>query len=435
MRMDKALPNDWKLLKVEDLYQVIGGGTPSTTIPEYWNGNIPWITSADIHGLEDIRPRKKISEYGLTNSATSLVPANSLIVVTRVSLGKVALTNTPLCFSQDSQALIAKDGRVLPKFALYYLSQAAQVFIYQSRGTTISGVTKKQLKELAFPLPPLPEQERIVAKIEELFTQLDAGTAALRRIQAGLKRYKASLLKAACEGRLVEQDPNDEPAEELLRRLGKKPLEGEDLPELPRGWCWVNWDQLVSLSQNGFGKRNSEKGTPTIVLRLADIEDNKTNLAKSRRIKASLEEVEKYRLQNNDILCIRVNGSLENVGRMIIIRDYDESILFCDHFIRFRLVLPELSPFITFYFQADRARKYVELNRVSSAGQNTISQSTLFNFSVPLPPLEEQHRIVNEIERLLSVEAKIEEVVKANIERSSRLRQAILKRAFEGRLV
>ena len=123
-----------------------------------------------------------------------------IIVVTRVSLGKVALTSYPLCFSQDSQALVQKGNHILPEYSLYYLSLATKSFKQQSRGTTISGVTKKQLKDLLVPLPPLPEQERIVERIESLFTQLDAGVSALKRARAALKRYKASVLKAACEG-------------------------------------------------------------------------------------------------------------------------------------------------------------------------------------------------------------------------------------------
>src|SRR3712207_1256144 len=93
-----SLPFGWVWTRVGEIYDIVGGGTPSTEVTEYWTGDIPWITSADILGLKDIRPRKQVTMEAIRKSATNLVPAGSLIVVTRVGLGKVALTETPLCF-------------------------------------------------------------------------------------------------------------------------------------------------------------------------------------------------------------------------------------------------------------------------------------------------------------------------------------------------
>ena len=136
------IPLSWKWSTVGEIFKILSGGTPSTKVDEYWGGDIPWITSANIHGLEDIRPERTITSEGIKNSATNLVPKGSVIVVTRVSLGKVAIADTDICFSQDSQALLPNEY-TLPKYTLYYLSQAAQNFKYRSRGTTISGITKK----------------------------------------------------------------------------------------------------------------------------------------------------------------------------------------------------------------------------------------------------------------------------------------------------
>jgi len=205
--------------RVGELYDIIGGGTPSTKIPEYWDGDIPWITSADIYGVKDVRPRRRVTEKGIQESATNLVPEGSLIVVTRVGLGKVALAQTPLCFSQDSQALVGITLLVYPDYSLYYLSQAVQIFKHQHRGTTIAGVTKKQLSELRYALPPRPEQHRIVEEIERRFSVADQME---KTVEQGLKqaeRLRQSILKRAFEGRLVRQDPTDEPAERLLERI------------------------------------------------------------------------------------------------------------------------------------------------------------------------------------------------------------------------
>ena len=213
------LPKGWTKTNVGQLYDIIGGGTPSTKIEKYWKGNIPWISSADIYDLYDIRPRRSITVEAVKSSATNLVPSESIIVVTRVGLGKIAYTKTPICFSQDSQALVGNNSIIDPHYALYYLSKAVQIFKYSNRGTTISGVTKKQLSELSFFLPPLNEQKRIVAKIESIFGNIDSIEKQVNDAIRSLNMLKQSVLKLAFEGKLVPQDPNDEPASVLLEKI------------------------------------------------------------------------------------------------------------------------------------------------------------------------------------------------------------------------
>ena len=213
------LPKGWTKTNVGQLYDIIGGGTPSTKIEKYWKGNIPWISSADIYDLYDIRPRRSITVEAVKSSATNLVPSESIIVVTRVGLGKIAYTKTPICFSQDSQALVGNNSIIDPHYALYYLSKAVQIFKYSNRGTTISGVTKKQLSELSFFLPPLNEQKRIVAKIESIFGNIDSIEKQVNDAIRSLNTLKQSVLKLAFEGKLVPQDPSDEPASVLLEKI------------------------------------------------------------------------------------------------------------------------------------------------------------------------------------------------------------------------
>ena len=213
------LPKEWLASSVGQLYKIVGGGTPSTKVKRYWNGDILWISSADIHGLYDIRPRRKITPEAIKNSATNLVPTGSIIVVTRVGLGKIARTRTPLCFSQDSHALIGNASFVDPDYILYYLSQAVQFFKHASRGTTISGVTKKQLVNLPLPIAPFNEQKRIASKIESIFDRIDAVERYVESTLNGLDALKKSTLKQAFEGKLVPQDPNDEPAGILLQKI------------------------------------------------------------------------------------------------------------------------------------------------------------------------------------------------------------------------
>ncbi len=202
------LPEGWVWANVGQLYDIVGGGTPSTNIQKYWNGEIPWITSADIHGLKDIRPRKQITIEGIDNSATNLVPDKSIIVVTRVGLGKVALTKLPLCFSQDSQALVNNRSLLFHDYSLYYLSKAVQVFKHEHRGTTIAGVTKKQLAELKIALPSLAEQRIIVQEIERRFSVEEEIETNIEINLLRAEHLRQSILKKAFLGKLITHDVN-----------------------------------------------------------------------------------------------------------------------------------------------------------------------------------------------------------------------------------
>lgn len=198
------LPEGWKWVKVEDICdKIIGGGTPSTKVPDFWSGDIAWITSADIYGTKEIRPRKKITKQAIQSSATNLLPKGNIIVVTRVGLGKLATNDFDLCFSQDSQGLVLNKEIVDKEYTLWYLSNAVQIFKVQNRGTTINGVTKKQLAELAFVLPPIDIQRLIASEIEKRFAEADNMEKTIDESLAKAEALKQSILKQAFEGKLV----------------------------------------------------------------------------------------------------------------------------------------------------------------------------------------------------------------------------------------
>jgi type I restriction enzyme S subunit len=204
--VEVPLPVGWRWTSVGDLFDIVGGGTPSTSVLEYWQGNIPWITSADIHGLTDIQPRKYITEEAIAHSATRLVPVGSIIVVTRVALGKIVITEQPLCFSQDSQALLRKDDSVFPLYALYYLSLAVREFKFKHRGTTIAGVPKNQLASLPFPLPPLNEQHRVVDRLQSILKNVESLLSAGEETSMRMALLERTALAKAFRGELVGRE-------------------------------------------------------------------------------------------------------------------------------------------------------------------------------------------------------------------------------------
>ena len=156
---------EWPLVRLgECCRSILGGGTPSTSREEYWKGNIPWITSADISNIKTAVPRKFITQNAVDESATNLIPQGNIIVVTRVGLGKVLQNSFDVCISQDSQGLIIEDG-IDAGYLAWVLREKVQDFKRVSQGSTIQGVTKKQLAELQIPLPSLEVQRATANRI------------------------------------------------------------------------------------------------------------------------------------------------------------------------------------------------------------------------------------------------------------------------------
>ena len=459
------LPENWVCTTVGGIYDIVSGGTPSTKVSEYWNGDIPWITSADIHNLKDIRPRRCINLKAIQNSATNLVPDGSLIVVTRVGLGKIALTKIPICFSQDSQALIGDQSLISPDYSLYYLSQAVQIFKYRHRGTTIAGVTKKQLSELVFPLSPLPEQHRIVTKIEELFTQLDAGVGALTNTKAQLKRYRQSVLKSACEGRLVPTEAelaraegrDYEPADVLLARIQKERRENWEaekkrkgkksamykepaapgvsgLPELPEGWCWATVEQLNPASRPcayGVLQPGNDVKDGVFLVRVGDISNGRISVQDMKRIKPEIaEQYPRTRLQGGEVLITLVGA----IGRTAVVPASLSGANTARAVGVISLNGNVKAEWVEIWFRNPQKIREIT-SKAHEVARKTLNLEDVRVATVALPPFPEQFRIVAEIERRLSVADETEKTIDQSLKQAERLRQSILKRAFEGKLV
>ncbi len=318
-------------------------------------------------------------------------------------------------------------------------------------GTAIKRIILKRIKTSFIPLPPLSEQHRIVAEIEKQLTRLDAGVAALYRTQARLQRYKAAVLKAACEGRLVPQNPDDEPAAVLLERIltkrreqwtgkGKykepQPPNTDGLSDLPVGWVWARMEQLGGII-GGLTKNQKRKAFPLSMpyLRVANVYADELRLDDVQEVGVKESELERIILEKGDLLVVEGNGSLDQIGRVAI---WDGSISPCvhqNHIIKVRFKPVELAKYILFWLLSKAGREQITRVASSTSGLYTLSLSKVAALPVPLPPLAEQKRIVAEVERRLSVVKKVEAALAANLHRAGRLRQSILKQAFEGRLV
>jgi type I restriction enzyme S subunit len=337
-----------------------------------------------------------------------------------------------------------------------------------------ANVNGSKLKALRVPLPPLAEQRRIMCEVDRHFTRVDAGIAALKRLQANLKRYRASVLKTACEGRLVpteaeiarKEGREYEPAEVLLQRIlkerrgrweesqlakmkakGQEPRDDRwmakyedamklDKGDLPEGWVWATVEMVgdILLGRQRAPQYLTGKWSHSY-LRVANIKDDRIDFDDVETMDFDPEHFAKYCLEPGDIL-VSEGQSPDRVGESAIYGGGVDGLCFQKTLHRFRPV--RSGPSSQFAQIVFRSHVKQGVFRKMASITTNIAHLTLEKFQAapfPLPPLAEQHRIVAEVDRLLSVADTTEQAVRAQLARARRLRQAVLQRAFEGKLV
>ncbi len=395
-----ALPKEWVATTIDYLFDVIGGGTPSTKKTEYWNEvGVPWFSSADIDESGDIAARRHVTTLGLENSTTNIAPKGSIIVVTRVGLGKVAFLKEDMCFSQDNQALLPFVPETLHnRYVFYFLNNAMQTIKYSGRGTTISGITKKQLTDCIFPLPPLAEQRRIVSKIDALFSELDKGVEVLQTVRQQLRTYRQAVLK----------------------------------------WAFARdgfiYRPLTELGDLGRGK---SKHRPRNDQRL--FHGGKYPFVQTGEVKAANGKIKEYTAMYGDFglaqsklwpigtLCITIAANIAETAFLGIEACFPDSIV--GFTANEELVIPK---YVDFFIQSAKQRLWYY---APATAQKNINLNTLENLIVPYCPKIEQEQLVFAIESRLSVCDKLEQIIDENLDKAKALRQSILKKAFAGQLV
>jgi len=323
-------------------------------------------------------------------------------------------------------------------------------------GAGLAHITKGRFEDSFLPCPPLDEQQCIVAEIEKQFTRLDAGLASLKRVQTALKHYRASVLKAACEGRLVpteaelarKENRKYETGEQLLQRILKERREkwnGKDkykepaapdlgqLPSLPEDWTWATAEQLSDASRAityGVIKLGGQVDDGILVLRSSDVRHLRLDLEGVKRISPSIAGAFKRTfLQGNEVL-VTVRGTL---GGVVAVPANCEGFNISREVAMIALVESRLAKFVAVMIGSSPIQLWL-LRRSKGIAYTGINIETLKQLPIPLPPLAEQERIVAEVERRLSVIDEAKAVVTANLQRSARLQQVILTSAFSGQL-
>jgi len=361
------------------------------------------------------------------------------------------LTNG-LGFGSTEFHVLRSTGAVIPEYLFYYVRQES--FRQAAEANMTGSVGQKRvpvefIKNAQLPVPPLSEQKRIVAKVEELLARVNAVRERLAKVPAILKRFRQAVLAAACSGRLTadwrEKNPDVEPVTQLLEQIEEarkiKGLKKEKVllsesGELPPSWVKAQLSFFIESMTNGIYKPAKFYSSDGVVcLRMYNIQDGQVIWKNLKRMNLTSQEIDKYILKTGDILINRVN-SRELVGKAAIIRELKESVIFESKNIRLRLIEKDIMPkFVNYCFMTRMVRDVFEADAKQTVGMATISQPQISHLSLPVPPISEQQEIVRRVEALFKLADVIEKRVAAATVRAERLTQSILAKAFRGELV
>lgn len=408
-------------------------------ITDIQNGAVEWdsVPSCDIRA-EDVS-KYRLSEGDLVFARTGATTGKSFLI-----------RNCPDAVFASYLIRVRASKEVDPRYlALFFQSPDYwQQIEHGKRGIGQPNVNGKILGEIELPLRTIPEQRRIVAEIEKHFTRLEAGVAALRRVQANLKRYRAAVLKAACEGRLVPteaelakaENKKFETGEELLtrilavrrqswqgRRKYKERTATESLPdwELPPGWTWATMPQLGELSR-GKSKhrpRDDERlyGGRYPFIQTGDVRRSGGTIREYTQTYSDF-GLQQGRLWPEGTLCITIAANIAETGILTFQCCFPDSVVgfFQQH-------PPIITRYLEFFLRTAKERI---ASFAPATAQKNINVDILQKVAIPLPPLAEQTRIVAELDTLLTRADEIEMLVRKAMVRSDRLRRSILHSSF-----
>ena len=247
----------WTTLGVIGTWQ--SGGTPSRSNKSYYGGNIPWLKTGDLNDGYITHIPEFITEEAVVNSSAKLNPVGSvLIAMYGATIGKLGILTFPATTNQACCACIEYDA-IDPMFLFYFLLSQRTAFIAKGGGGAQPNISKEIIVKTYIPLPPFLEQQRIVAEIERWFSLIDIIENGKNDLQNIIKQTKNKILDLAIHGKLVSQDPNDEPAIELLKRInpGFTPCDNGHYTQLPEGWAICKMKQITSIT-NGKSQKNVE---------------------------------------------------------------------------------------------------------------------------------------------------------------------------------
>jgi type I restriction enzyme S subunit len=389
----------WPTKPLGELVNFIGGGTPRRDCPDFWGGEIPWASVKDLKSQSLGRTLESITPQGLDNSASNLIPKDTVIIASRVGLGKVVINLTPVAINQDLKALTPRDNNLFPRYLLLFLLSKAEYLELAGVGATVKGLTIADYQSLKIPVPPLAEQERIVRLLDE--------ADELRKLRARADRRTTDLIPA------VFHDMFGDPVHNSQR-----------LPIVH-----VEEAGRVQLGRQRAPKYQTGKHTRPYV-RVANVFEDRIDISDLLSMDFDDRDFKQYKLEYGDIL-LNEGQSTELVGRPAMWRNEVPDCCFQNTLVRFQAdrtkVLPDyaLALFLVYFRSGEFAKVSSKTSNVAHLGAGRLAKMPFV-----LPPLPLQNEFAARVAEIRAMEAQ----QAASRQRLDDLFNSMLHRAFQGKL-
>ncbi|MCY4467650.1 MAG: restriction endonuclease subunit S [Thiotrichales bacterium] len=459
------IPAGWHLVRLDCVGAIVAGGTPSASDPANFadpGTGVPWLTPADVGSFSKLfisRGARDLSETGLKSSSATLMPAGTVLFTSRAPIGYVAISANPISTNQGFKSIVPYISDC-SRFIAVAMKAFAPAIDANASGTTFKEVSGKAVAGVPLPLPPLAEQHRIVAKVDELMALCDRleiarterettrnrlAAASLTRLNAPdpnstafqrhvtfalenlthlttrpdqIKSLRQTILNLAIRGKLVVQDPKDKPASALLERIAsararlvktgeiKKDKRRQPIAEaqgnfrIPPSWSWCRLGSLSKIVTSGsrdWAKYYSSEGAVFVRMGNLSKDHYRLRLDRIQRVKApSGGEGSRTRLEDGDLL-ISITGDVGMLG--LIPKNFGEAYI-NQHTAMVRPMDEMKGRYLPELFRSPFAQQ--QFNAPQRGIKNSFRLTDITDFLVPLPPLAEQHRIVAVVSQIVS---------------------------------
>ena len=391
----------WQVKSLGEVCHLIGGGTPSKDNADFYTGNIPWATVRDMRSDVITDTEHKITEAAIKSSSTNIIPSGSVIIATRVGLGKVCLLNQDTAINQDLRGIFPKDKTKLStQFLFWWLKSVSDVIVAEGTGATVQGVKLPFVKSLQIPLPQLPEQQRIVAILDEAFAAIAAARANAEQNRQNARALFESYLQSVFSQR------GEGWVEKRLQDVCEKITDGTH--QTPTYFC----EGVVFLSSRNVTSGKIDWDNIKYI-------DEKQHIEMHRRVAPRL----------NDILLAK-NGTT-GVAAMV-----DRDVVF-DIYVSLALLraLDVIRPSFLLYFVNSPLAKQQFNKRLKGTGVPNLHLGEIREVVIPLPnSLTTQDEIVSALDTFSAKTQRLESLYQRKIAALDELKQSLLQQAFSGQL-
>tara|TARA_R110001599_G_scaffold342971_3_gene565224 strand:- start:538 stop:1872 length:1335 start_codon:yes stop_codon:yes gene_type:complete len=417
------IPREWGIKQIRHIFDIYNGSTPKSGNPEFWNGNINWITPDDLGSNTDksiTSSRRKITKLGYKSCGVSLAPSGSIALSTRAPIGHLAITKMPACVNQGCRILVPKEG--VPEYWYYSLISAKSLIVSLGQGTTFMELPRQSLASVALPVPSIDSQKAIAHFLDHKTAQIDALIAKKQSLLDKLAEQRTALISQAVTKGL---DPSVPMKDSGVDWLGK----------IPKYWHVSKLGYVAKSLQTGpFGSQLHadeyvEDGTPLI--NPSDISKGKITGNPTITVEdAVVARLSRHKLELGDIVIAR-RGEM---GRAGLVGKGNVGWLCGTGSLRARLKKEVINPeFLLYQFSMRGVSEYLSLQSVGSTMDN-LNTSILGRLWVVVPPLQEQNDIISEIQKVSSRIEKMRSSVTSAISKLQEYRSALITNAVTGKI-